>query len=156
MADSGLLIPDDALYNDRRGTQQAKSAAAAVLESVAQMGLGKAGRVSGAPSIWNSCVPPDLLSVYVKHAPRLRTSRAEHTQHKTRPLHAMFSNVYCVTKGVWPTGRKPTAKAFLRLKNAQKCRCILNATAINDTDTRKPPRVRLPALSAIYTRFVQQ
>ena len=65
----------------------------------------------------------------------------------------MFHSLHAVTRGVKPTATPPMASAFLRLKSSTKCRCLLNATGINDLDPRPPPKARLPALSQIRERF---
>ena len=81
-AESGILVIDDAHYDVGWGVWRAKSAAAEVPESIAKMGLGRARRVSVAPSIWNSYVPHDLLLVYRKHVPHYAANKGAHALHR--------------------------------------------------------------------------
>ena len=69
LAESGLSQEDNCLYDDstplppRRQSQR-------VPESVAAQGLGAAGRVSLAPSMWRRCVPSGLRCIYAAFARR--------------------------------------------------------------------------------------
>ena len=51
LLDQGLLLPDDALYDDPRETQNSQRPNMAVPKHIARAGLDKAGRVIVAPSI---------------------------------------------------------------------------------------------------------
>ena len=150
---TGLFVLEDALYDNRTGSYCGRTAHTGVLEHVWQARLGKAGRVSITPCIWEPCVPPDLIDIYRRHASTCAPRARSHTSQHARLLCAMFHSIHRLMKGVCPTCRALMASAFLGRKNANKCQCLLNATAINDTDARRPPRVRLPALSSIFPRF---
>ena len=54
----------------------------------------------------------------------------------------MFESVHDVTHGVQPTSAPVSATAFPRPKSEEKCRLLLNATAINDYDPPPPPGAR--------------
>ena len=46
-------------------------------------------------------------------------------------------------------GRRAIAKMFVKWKNKEKCRAILNATLVNKLDPQKNPKFRLPALEGL-------
>ena len=155
IADARLHCDDNALYDDST-PRPPEVKSNAVPEEVAARGLGPAGHVSLASSLWRKCVPPRLRAVYRRHA---RTFRGEHPRHqgpREAALRRMFESVHKVTKGVEPTAGRVSAAAFLTPKSTEKCRLLLNAPSINACDDRPQPRMRLPALSSIFSRFARE
>ena len=122
-------------------------------EDMARAGLGKAGRVSVARSIWKKCVPADLLDVYLR---AFRSSSEFPTPNSRSPskLRKMLNSVRLDASGRI-TGRPASATAFLRNKNKTKCRLLLNATKINAVDVRRPPRITLPSLQLLADRLAR-
>ena len=152
IAESGLCRPDDMLYDDSTPLPP-KNQSQKVPEQVAAKGLGPAGRASLARSLWRKCVPRGLRAIYRRCTKSFSCRGAARHSSATAPLSHMFESVHAVTCGAKPTSAPVSASAFLRPKSSDKCRLLLNATAINAYDERPPPRVKLPALSAIMSRF---
>ena len=105
---------------------------------------------SDSASLWRNVFPITFA---------LYTTR-DFTQHQPArdnagrtPLSRMFESVHNVTHGVKPTPAPVSATVFLKPKYEEKCRLLLNATAINNYDPPPPPAVRLLALSSILSRF---
>ena len=145
--DKGLLVDDDALYNKAPQVQSE-----AIPEFVAAAGLGPTGRVSVANSLWCRCVPTGLRAVYRRGIRRAGAPRRPPTA-QGKQLHRMFELIHLVRNGVKPTAAPPSATAFVMSKSSTKCRCLLNATLIEDMDPRAPPKVRLPAVFEIRDLF---
>ena len=143
IAESGLCRPDDMLYDDSTPLPP-KNQSQKVPEQVAAKGLGPAGRVSLARSLWRKCVSRGLRAIY---------RRCTKSFSATAPLSHMFELVHAVTCGAKPTSAPVSANAFVGPKFSEKCRLLLNATAINAYDGRPPPRVKLPAFSGIMFCF---
>ena len=119
-----------------------------VNEDTARQGLGEAGSVTIAASIWNRCVPSDLLDKYRQHLGKRRVADSGRGR-RAKVLGCMFSDVRVTTRGVKRTGERATVTAFLRPKTAQKCRLLLNPEEIHAADGRRPPRFRLPRLEGL-------
>ena len=152
VADAGIHSEDDALCDDSTPRPpEAKSNA--VPEEVAVRGLGPAGRVNLADSLWHKFVPSGLRAVYKRHA---RASREEHPQRRG-PREAavcrMFESLHKVTKGVKPTAGRVSATAFLRPKSAER-RLVRIATSIIVCDDCPPlppyPPSPLPPFLSVY------
>ena len=63
LAADGLELDDDALYDDPT-PGSARRAGSRIPESVAAAGLGVAGRVHLAASLWRRCMPSRLRAIY--------------------------------------------------------------------------------------------
>ena len=100
---------------------------------------GSTGRVNLAHSPWRKCVPRNLRAIYMRATRGLHRGGAARDDVGQIPLSRMFGSVHDVTYGVKPTSAPVSATAFLRPKSAEKCRLLLNATAINDYDAPPPP-----------------
>ena len=112
---TGLLVPDDELYDDRDGQRDGRKGTQDVPQHSAAGGLGPAGRVSVAPSIWNSvlCVPSDLIHRYRPFAHSCARTRLHPVNHKkAHALHAMYHRLHRVTKGLRRTFRRATTSDF--------------------------------------------
>ena len=105
-------------------------------EDTAARGLGEAGHVQIAHSIWNRCVPRDLLKKYKR---RKRDERGANRGKAVKALGAMLEAVRLTTKGIKRTKRGRTVSVFLRPKNKEKCRRILNPKKLHAADNRRPP-----------------
>ena len=95
-----------------------------VTEKMAAKGLGEAGSVSIRISIWRKCIPDDLLGKYK------RFIRESNPPDPPRPateatLTTMFESVRVQTGGAKHTTKRPSVSAFLKCKDATKCRLIL-------------------------------
>ena len=152
IADSGLCRPDDMLYDDSTPLPP-KNQSQKVPEQVAAKGLGPAGHVSLARSLWRKCVLRGLRAIYLRCTKSFSCRGAARHSSATAPLSHMFESVHAVTCGAKPTSAPVSASAFLGPESSDKCRLLLNASAINAYDERPLPRVKLPALSAIMSRF---
>ena len=120
---------------------------APVTAEMAARGVGEAGCVVVADSIWNRLVPRDLLRVY-SAAQRDRGEEST-APAKRGPVYSMLESLQVDTGGLHLTSALPTARMFLTYKNKLKCRAILDARRVNASDPRKPPKFRLPALEGI-------
>ena len=90
-------------------------------------------------------MPWNLRSVYARATRRagdLHRSSAENP-----PMENMLSSVRCVTRGLRHTRAPVSSSVFLRYKNAQKCRQLLNAVRINASDPRPPHPSAAPVLA---------
>ena len=150
LAHIGLCVEDDALYDDPTLRPWASSAGA-IPKLVAAAGLGPAGHVSVAPSLWRKCAPVGLRAIYWHGVAAAQRCLHMHNSRSVQ-LHRMFmfNSIHNVTKEVKPTTAPPTASAFPRPKSSTKCRCLLNATGINTLEPRPPPKAHLPALSKTW------
>ena len=121
-----------------------------VTGEMAARGVGEAGCVVIEDSIWNKLVPRDLLKVYEK-AQRERRSQATDRASTGRrgPVDSMLESLRVDTGGLHPTSAPPTARMFLTYRNKLKCRAILDARQVNSSESRRPPKFRLPALEGI-------
>ena len=117
-------------------------------EETARRGLGKAGSVTIADSIWNKCVPSDLLRKYRRRLRRTQVADSGRG-HKAKVLGCMMEDVRVTTKGVKHTRRRATTTAFLRPKLKEKCRPLLNPEEVHEADARRPLRFRLPRLEGL-------
>ena len=68
-----------------------------VEEETAARGLGEAGHAHIADSIWNRCVPKDLLKKYKQH---MRTEKGQKRGKSARALGTMLEAVRVTTKGI--------------------------------------------------------
>ena len=133
---------DDDGYYDEKPPEGPVSMAAA------REGLGEAGDVTLADSIWDRCVPKGLLTKYKRHVKALPESPVCRGN-QAPMLKAMMEAVRTIMRGAKHTTASPSTTAFLKPKNATKCRLLLNATAINAADKRAPRRFRLPGLEGL-------
>ena len=115
-----------------------------VTAEMAARGVGEAGCVVIANSIWNKLVPRDLLRVY-KQTRQDRGAEATPLAKRGR-VDSMLESLRVDTGGLHLTSPSPTARMFLTYKNKLKCRAILDAWRVNFSDPRKPLKFRLPAL----------
>ena len=91
VADKGLEEGEDDGYYSTEEEDE-------VEEEVAARGLGKAGHVHIADSIWNHCVPKDLpRTKYKRH---MRTEKVQKRGKSARALGAMLEPVRVTTKGI--------------------------------------------------------
>ena len=111
----------------------------------AAKGLGSAGRVHVREPLWRRLVPQDLLRAYEKHAKARGGSLKSHCT----KLPLMMRARRVDARGVKRTHLRPTSRAFLRPKNRQKCRMILDASPINGADPRRPQNFTLPGLEQL-------
>ena len=121
-----------------------------VTGEMAARGVGEAGCVVVADSIWNKLVPRDLLKVFEK-TKRERRSRATDRASAGRrgPVDSMLQSLRVDTGGLHLTSALPNARILLTYKNKLKCRAILDTGQVNSSDPRRPPKFRLPALEGI-------
>ena len=98
---------------------------ARVTEDIAGKGLGEAGAVRIAHSIWRRLVPSNLRKQYTKCTREAQQPRfAPHSQHT---VGRMLESVRVDTRGMRHTKARVSCSVFLRYKNAEKCRLLLNA-----------------------------
>ena len=118
-----------------------------VTAEMAARGVGEAGCVVVADSIWNRQVPREPVRVYS----RVKRDREEETSPSAKrgPLESMLESLRVDTGGLHLTSAPSTARMFPTYKNKQKCCAILDARKVNASDLRKPPKFRLPALEGI-------
>ena len=154
LAADGLDVEDDTLYDDPTPRDTAR-AGSTIPESVAAAGLGAVGRVHPVASLWRRSVPSGLRAIDRRGIRKAGTPRRTATSGPPQ-LSAMFRSLHEVIKGVKPTEAPASATMFLRPKSSTKCRCLLNATRINEMDSRAPPKVKLPTLSEISDHFATQ
>ena len=96
-------------------------------------------------SIWRRLVPRNLRKHYTKFTRAPQQPRfAPHSQ---TTVSRMLESVRVDTRGMRHTKARVSSSVFLRYKNAEKCRLLLNAVRINASDHRAPKAVRLPTLS---------
>ena len=107
-------------------------------EDTARRGLGEAGSVTIADSIWNRCVPSDLLRKYRRHLRRTQVADSGRGK-RAKVLGCMMEDVRVTTRGMKHTRKRATTTAFLRPKTAEKCRLLLNPEEVHAADTRRPP-----------------
>ena len=113
-----------------------------VTPEMVQRGLGTAGHVEIASSLWQSCAPANFQWA-ADHAPQQRAL--------LDPLLLMLasnlaeSGLLCEL----PPHFLPNAKAYLKPKSAQKCAMIVNMIPINDHCLPPPPPFTLPHLDAL-------
>ena len=101
-----------------------------------------------AESIWDRCVPCNLLSKYRRHL--RRTDMADSGRgKKAEVLACMMEGVRVTTKGVKHTRRRATTTAFLRPKSKVRCRLLLNPDNVHKADARRPLRFQLPRLEGL-------
>ena len=117
-------------------------------EETARRGLGAAGSVTIADSIWDRCVPWDLLPRYRRHLRRMRVAD-NRRGNKAKVLGCMMEDVRETTRWFKHTWRLATTTAFLRPKSKDKCRQLLNPEDVHEADDRRPPRFRLPHLEGL-------
>ena len=96
-----------------------------------------------ARSLWKRIVPRGLRSVYTR-ATR-RAGDLHRSSAANPPMENMLASVRCVTRGLRHTRATVSSSVFLRYKNAQKCRLLLNAVRINPSDPRPPQEDPLAA-----------
>ena len=92
-----------------------------------------------ADSIWNRCVPSDLLRKYQRHLTSTQVADRERGK-RAKALGCMMEDVKVTTRGVKHTRRRATTTAFLRPKTAEKCRLLLNPEDVHKADARRAPR----------------
>ena len=106
-----------------------------------------------AKSIWRRLIPSDPRKCYT------RASRhAFYTPGARRQPFAlmhMLSLVRADTRGLHHTSERPTATIFLRYKNAEKCRLLLNVVRINASDTPKEGAAPYPQLLGQHCLLLQ-
>ena len=141
---SGLFCESDGYYDYlRQGREPGHHAR--VTEDIAGKGLGEAGAVHIAHSIWRRLVPSNPRKQYTKCTREAQQPHfAPHSQHT---VGRMLESVRVDTRGMRHTKARVSSSVFLRYKNAEKCRLLLNAVRINASDHRAPKAVRLPTLS---------
>ena len=119
IAADGLSSPDDDLYDDSTPLPP-KKPSQGVPECVAAQGLGRAGRVNLAHSLWRKCVPKNLRAIYKRATRAFRRGEAARDDVGQTPLSRMFESLHDVTHGVKPTSAPVSATAFLIPKSAKK------------------------------------
>ena len=77
-----------------------------VTEDTARRGLGEAGLVTVAASIWNRCVPSDLLGKYRRHLRRERVADSGRGR-RAKVLGCMFEDIRVTTRGSDARGGGP-------------------------------------------------
>ena len=132
-------VLDDGLDGEEDGYYSSEDEDEIDPETAAK-GLGSAGRVHVHAPLWRRLVPQDLLRAYEKHA---KARGANLKSHCTK-LPLMMRALRVDARGVKRTHLRPTSRAFLRPKNRQKCRMILDASPINEADPRRPQKFTLP------------
>ena len=125
-----------------------------VTAEMAARGMGEAGCVVAADSIWSRLVPRDLVSVYEKAQRDRRSATNSHCTPGWRgPLDSMLESLQVDTGGLHLTSAPPSARMFLTCKNKLKSRAILDARQVNSSGPRRPPKFRLLALEGIRRRM---
>ena len=98
-----------------------------------------------AHSICRRLVPRNLRKHYTRCT---RAAQLPHfAPHSRNTVGCMLESVRVDTRGMQHTKAPVSSSVFLRCKNAEKCRLLLNAVHINASDHRAPKAVRLPSLS---------
>ena len=126
-------VLDDGLDGEEDGYYSSEDEDEIDPETAAK-GLGSAGRVHVHAPLWRRLVPQDLLRAYEKHAKARGTNLKSHCT----KLPLMMRARRVDARGVKRTRLRPTSRAFLRPKNRQKCKMILDASPINGADPRRP------------------
>ena len=98
-----------------------------------------------ANSIWGRLVPRNLRKQYTRCT--RAAQQARFAPHSQNIVGHMLESVMVDTRGMRHTKARISSSVFLRYKNAEKCRLLLNAVRINASDHRAPKAVRLPTLS---------
>ena len=137
-------VLDDGLDGEEDGYYSSEDEDEIDPETAAK-GLGSAGRVHVHAPLWRRLVPQDLLRAYEKHA---KARGANLKSHCTK-LPLMMRALRVDARGVKRTHPRPTSRAFLRPKNRQKCRMILDACPINGADPRRPQKFTLSGLEQL-------
>ena len=89
-----------------------------VTAEMAARGVGEAGCVVVADSIWNRLVPRDLQSVYEKaQRDRRNATNSQCTPGRRGPVDSMLEPLRVDTGGLHLTSAPPTARMFLTYKN---------------------------------------
>jgi len=153
-AESGLAavaatlhaVADKGLQDDEEDGYYSTEEEDEVDEEVAAKGLGEAGSVHLADSIWNSCVPKDLKKKYETH---MKEAAQEIRGKPEAAVGAMLESVRVITRGTKRTSARRTVSVFLKPKNEEKCRLILNPKVLHGADRRRPPRFILPRLEQL-------
>ena len=101
-----------------------------------------------AEPIWKKCIPKGLLSTYKRHVRQLREAPICRGKQEEE-LKAMMESIRITMGGAKHTRALASTTAFLKPKNATKCRLLLNATAINRADRRRPRKFKLPSLEGL-------
>ena len=141
---SGLFCESDGYYDClRQGHEPGHHAR--VTDDIAGKSLGEVGALHIAHSIRRRLVPRNLRKQYTKCTREAQQPRfAPHSQHT---VGRMLESVRVDTRGMRHTQARVSSSVFLRYKNAEKCRLLLNAVRINASDHGAPKAVRLPTLS---------
>ena len=126
--DDGLNGEEDGYYSSEDDDK--------IDPETAANGLGSAGRVHVHAPLWRRLVPQDLLRAYEKHA----KARGANLKSRCTKLPLMMRALRVDARGVKRTHLRPTSRAFLRPKNRQKCRMILDLSPINGADPRRPQK----------------
>ena len=135
---SGLFCESDGYFDYlRQGPEPGHQAR--VTEGIASKGLGEVGAVHIAHSIWRQLVPRNLRKHYARCTRAAQQPRfAPHSQNT---VGRMLESVRVDTRGMRHTKARVSSSVFLRYKNAEKCRLLLNAVRINASDHRAPKAV---------------
>ena len=135
---------DDGLDGEEDGYYSSEDEDETDPETAAK-GLGSAGRLHVHAPLWRRLVQEDLLKAYEKHG---KTRGADLKSHCTK-LPLMMQALRVDARGMKRTPLRPTSRAFLRPKNIQKCRMILDASSINEADPRRPQEFTLRGLEQL-------
>ena len=98
--------------------------------------MGEAGTGKLSTSLWNPLTPLRFAT-----CPRASSS---HSLTKKCALDNMLHSLHAVTDRIKHTKARANARAFLKWKNKEKSRLILDATPIIVLDARKPKNFLLP------------
>ena len=121
--------------------------------AVAAKGLGEAGRVKVAETLWRKMVRADLLQKYKAFLGENRARGAAAPKVGPQgPLREMLESIRTVTNGAKRTVESPSTTAFLIPKNVDKC-CLMVDPQLNDANPRKPRKSRLPTLESLGRRL---
>ena len=135
------------LEGDEEGYYSSSEEEGEITGEMAARGVGEAGDIRVANSLWSRLVPRDLLGVYRNGVKGRWGGKSGCTEHRRLWTHA---GVAAHNHERLEANR---AKMFLKWKNSEKCRAILDATPVHRMDPRKSPKSQLPALEGLRGWF---
>ena len=136
----------DAKVTDSRGRPR-------VPVSIAEKGLGEAGRVPIPADIWDEVVHPESLeamrSVQIPQ-PGLSVEVRAMVEALIRQNH-----VHVISDGMPGAGLHPSASTFLVPKSSEKCSFIVNCKSGNRRDPQPQPKMNLPNMWSLRQKFIR-
>lgn len=152
LAEALDLVASKGLDGEDQDSYYEPQSQARVDEATAAKGLGEAGGVDVAASLWNKMVPTGLLQVYRTFIKSGGAQQVQESRAAQGSLSEMLHSIRTTTRGAKITRDAPTTSSFLIPKNSEKCRFIMNPV-LNTADPRRPRKFRLPTLESLGRRL---